>query len=472
MKRFAMYLLFVFIVAFGWLTAHAQNSLIVNGRSVAGMSRSLVPGSVYAPAEAIAEALGAAYFYDPSTGYATFDYAAALLTVRVFSEVAQAAAAGGVTINGVAQAGGGGLLVDNTVYVPVRAVTEAFGGQVDLTSDTIIAVFPRAKLVNAYVASGDAVGSYERLVLEFEGLAPFESYTNATLNTLQLRFETATADAPQDLPSGYLERAYIDPSAGYLDVTIRPRAGYRFETYTAPRAGGTSVFVDIIPLDAVASGSGLPANTPAATRAELIVLDPGHGGTDTGIQLSAAANEGDLTLSFVQQLAARLESQGYQVQLTRSNDSTLPLTQRAAQGVSAAIFVSVHAAELAASQFNIYYLGDAAQQSSLDLAVRENAAAALERPNLDALRRRLLLQLVPDTALGAAYAQGIGDELLASSGYRANIQDAAPLAVLEAAAGRGILLEFSPADLANNAQLIDTLATAITAVLARHPSSN
>ena len=460
-------------------SAQAQDSLIVNGRSVDGLSRTIVPGQVYAPADLLAAALGADYSYDPDSGFATFNYAAALLSVRVFSDAGAASAPGALALNGAARPGSGGLLRDGQVYVPVRAVSEAFGGRVDVSGQTVIAVFPRAELTNAYVMAGDAAGSYERIVLEFDGLVPFESYTNLALNTLQLRFETASADGVEELRGGYLERAVIDPSAGYLDVTVRPRSGYRFESYTAPRPGGTSVFIDIVPDGAAASGAlNLPASSSAApgqaasgpapgsgASSRLIVIDPAHGGSDPGLAFSAGS-EGELSLRFAQQLAARLEARGYRVELTRADNTALPVAQRAALGVTADLFLSVHAADLTPSQLNVYYLGDAAQQPSLDLAVRENAAAAAGQADLNALRRRLLLQLVPDLATGAAYAQGISDELLRARGYRSNLS-AAPLAVLEGAGGRGLLLELNASDLSAGEQLAETLADAISTVLSR-----
>lgn len=74
-----------------------------------------------------------------------------------------------------------------------------------------------------------------------------------------------------------------------------------------------------------------------------VVLDPGHGGTESG----AAANglvEKTLNLDISHRVKSRLEAAGYTVILTRYADFRLPLKARGAiaQGVHAEVFVSIH----------------------------------------------------------------------------------------------------------------------------------
>ena len=113
--------------------------------------------------------------------------------------------------------------------------------------------------------------------------------------------------------------------------------------------------------------------------------------------------------------------------------------------------------------YALYYLGDAAVLADLDYAVRRNAAAGLA-DTTDAVRREILLGLLNDLALGRRYAESLQRELLLIGGYTGSGASAAPLAVLTGAAGRGLLLEFSPEDLTSQRLPVD-LAAALMTVL-------
>jgi len=78
----------------------------------------------------------------------------------------------------------------------------------------------------------------------------------------------------------------------------------------------------------------------------LIVLDPGHGGIDTGTHGLDGELEKDIVLSFATELRDRLEKNGkYRVLMTRSDDTFIPLNDRVrfARAHSAALFISIHA---------------------------------------------------------------------------------------------------------------------------------
>ncbi|SRR5258708_7738213 len=95
-----------------------------------------------------------------------------------------------------------------------------------------------------------------------------------------------------------------------------------------------------------------PANqTPAASQATppqhslLILIDPAHGGSETGAALNAAMPEKDVTLAIARRLREQLASRGVQALLVRDNDATLSTDQRA-QIVNAAhpaLYIAIHA---------------------------------------------------------------------------------------------------------------------------------
>lgn len=80
------------------------------------------------------------------------------------------------------------------------------------------------------------------------------------------------------------------------------------------------------------------------TERKIIVLDPGHGGTDGGARGTGGTLEKDLALRIAQMVAMRLRN-SYRVILTRSDDYSLPLSKRTevANHHRADLFLSIHA---------------------------------------------------------------------------------------------------------------------------------
>jgi len=82
-----------------------------------------------------------------------------------------------------------------------------------------------------------------------------------------------------------------------------------------------------------------------------IMLDPGHGGTETGAigPLGLRYAEKDINLNLAKKLAAELEALGARVYLTREDDRTVSLEDRLAMSkmMLPDLFVSLHANSMA-----------------------------------------------------------------------------------------------------------------------------
>jgi N-acetylmuramoyl-L-alanine amidase len=85
----------------------------------------------------------------------------------------------------------------------------------------------------------------------------------------------------------------------------------------------------------------LPAPIPPGP---VIVLDPAHGGTDSGARGASGAVEKDIVLQFARTVRAEIERQGYRVVMTRNDDSNPTHDDRAAIANSHrdAIFITLH----------------------------------------------------------------------------------------------------------------------------------
>ena len=111
-----------------------------------------------------------------------------------------------------------------------------------------------------------------------------------------------------------------------------------------------------------------------------IVIDPGHGGHDTGTIGPKGLMEKDLCLDVALRLGHEIEQKlpGAEVIYTRKDDTFIPLEQRTAiaNEAKADLFISIHANsshDHDARGIETYYLNFATSQESMEVATRENA---------------------------------------------------------------------------------------------------
>jgi len=146
-----------------------------------------------------------------------------------------------------------------------------------------------------------------------------------------------------------------------------------------------------------------------------IVIDPGHGGKDPGAVGAHGVEEKAINLMVAQELADALrETQGYEVLLTRMDDTFIPLEERArlANKYNADLFVSLHCnASLSPKLkgFEIYFLSETASDPHADAVARlENAPLALEGKSAPTPRQleNLLRSLVKNSNINESSALG------------------------------------------------------------------
>ncbi len=86
------------------------------------------------------------------------------------------------------------------------------------------------------------------------------------------------------------------------------------------------------------------ASCPLAGGAQ-VVLDPGHGGSDSGaVNSTFGLSEKDLTLDIAARTRANLQAMGYSVALTREGDTALGNSERGeiANACGADVFIMIH----------------------------------------------------------------------------------------------------------------------------------
>ncbi|HHQ48108.1 MAG TPA: N-acetylmuramoyl-L-alanine amidase [Acidobacteria bacterium] len=168
----------------------------------------------------------------------------------------------------------------------------------------------------------------------------------------------------------------LQPADGKLLVFLKPETGLlSWHVLSGPPRV-------ILELGHKVAAPPAEASSPApVARKEVrpIVIDPGHGGKDTGAISGTGLEEKNLTLAVARRLAKTLRGMGFAVRLTRTDDETRALTDRTALAnrLDALAFVSLHANASRASSVRgaeTYYM-------SLDAASDENAAAIAKLEN-------------------------------------------------------------------------------------------
>jgi len=409
--------------------AQAQQRLVLNGTPVAGLSTELVPGTAYAPAEGYARALGADYRFDAQAGVVLM-FGGHLLSLRSFATPALAAAAAdALTVDGRALPSPGAVRAEGTVYLPVKSVTAAFGGRAAYLAAqrTVAAVFPRPRLLAADPPG--VWGSFERFVLTFSAPVALEDRFEPSLNVVRFRFPRAelgseTLAGRRFSGSRFSDAAFV-PGSDFFDFNLTLQPGNAYSFFSEPWGAGQRVVIDVFRSEALEQRRGAPS----------LVVGAGAG-----------------TVAFARRVQETLGARGVRVRVLSS------AARRAQAQFTAPVWLSLRRAPLAAGRFSVYYLSAGAP--TLGAPARFAAAEAA----LSEAARARLAGLTPDLGRGERLARGIADALESRTPLTLDALMAAPLAELSAAAGRGVMLELSPADL-ESAALAEGLAAALATLL-------
>jgi len=152
---------------------------------------------------------------------------------------------------------------------------------------------------------------------------------------------TLTADSP-------IQRIRLDEFGDVVRVTIQLDANWQLREGTRI---ANQVNLQLSRLDTAV----IPTIPVIPNRGKgLVVIDPGHGGRDTGA-IANGVQEKDLVLPISLRLGRVLQSMGYVVQYTRTTDVEIDLEPRVqfANRLQADVFLSIHANSLASRNSSV-----------------------------------------------------------------------------------------------------------------------
>jgi N-acetylmuramoyl-L-alanine amidase len=212
------------------------------------------------------------------------------------------------------------------------------------------------------------------------GLGAVKSYRYGLFRPGDSRFvidlnSPVSAAPPMILPpeNGYGYRVVLD-LAPTTQALFEKTAGWPADLRAKEKA---VELVASVPPPAPILKPTLPGGE-AASRRKVVVIDPGHGGIDSGTLAADGAMEKNLVLDEGKRLARVLQSRGYTVHMTRDTDIYIPLRERVsiARGYGADLFISLHAdsnPDITVSGASVYTLSESgSDKEAAALAKKEN----------------------------------------------------------------------------------------------------
>ena len=167
--------------------------------------------------------------------------------------------------------------------------------------------------------------------------------TTGTLFTNRVRAEIDDGDTIFYLPNGFVLRGAEVKDTQWLAVWLEGRRGY-LQRKLARRCPDRQVPSKMT--HAPDPAIGFPDKPPHGRRPETvrICVDPGHGGSDTGALSPHGWFEKDVNLMQARAIRAALEKAGFQVVMTRDDDSFPALYDRPKKAYDGRMdaFISVH----------------------------------------------------------------------------------------------------------------------------------
>jgi N-acetylmuramoyl-L-alanine amidase len=277
-----------------------------------------------------------------------------------------------VPITGAVRFREGEVPADAERGLPRRVYLDLQPARVEGAATEVAVGDGRLRRVRVGQFSSDTV----RLVLDLAVDGPVGLYPLQGEGVLVVDVTAAAAPAPDPLAA---------PAPDPLAAVAGAAASRAAERQAAARAAAEA---DAGPApervaqvrERLATPQEVPLSVQAGLKVRRVVIDPGHGGRDTGAVGPTGLREADVALDISKRLGEKLKAHGLEVVFTRTEDVFIPLEARTAMANDerADLFISVHANAATRRDrrgVTTYYLDVTSDRYAMRLAARENATA-------------------------------------------------------------------------------------------------
>lgn len=311
------------------------------------------------------------------------------------------------------------------VFLPILMIAGAFGGGSAMAQTLAAAVPAHDPPAAVHAQSGvttdgtlEATAKRTRFVIGLDKRVGYSIFALSNPNRVIVELGDTTLDLPTvigDAPIGLIKsfRGGISaPGRQRVIIEVTAPVVVEHQKLTKAANGGYQLALDIAPvsaalkatrtaaLDVPPSKLGFqpplprPAETPnhRAARAfkPIIVIDPGHGGHDSGATKYGTV-EKNVVLAFSKVLKEKLEATGrYKIMMTRETDVFVELDARRAfaERHNASLFIAVHAdyASSRARGATIYTLRDGVAERLKRSTSRDVAEQVLSKDEIKSVK--------------------------------------------------------------------------------------
>ena len=326
----------------------------------------IVDGRTLVPARAVFEAMGGNVGWNEASGEVTVDVRDVSVKLKIDS--------------GTAYIGGSekqldvpAKIIKNRTMIPVRFVSEAVGCKVswDEKNRVVGIASPHEEAEEMAVIGNIGLSSEgNRVIVDADReITDFKTFKMS--NPSRLVFDISNARLgvsggainTQDNPffkvirySQYTEDSVriVADLTGYSSGTVSRSDSMR-TAYLTFEVNEPDALGDVIEPDgsiskddqAILDQYGLEP-VKAEAQHKIVVIDPGHGGSDTGSRGfengAAVLNEKDINLDVALRVMKMLKAAGARIYMIRSDDATIPLYDRqdTANSLAASLYVAIH----------------------------------------------------------------------------------------------------------------------------------
>jgi N-acetylmuramoyl-L-alanine amidase len=284
--------------------------------------------------------------------------------------------------------------ISNRWYVPVefigRALSLVYDSPLELRKASRLVILGPLR-VPRVVVHHDATAPQGRITIDLVPTVGHQVVQEPTRLLIKLDADMLDLTLPAIQSQGFVTAVHTGEPQTTLVVELGPRFGSVKAADAPLDPDGTRITLDLFPVPestAAPGAPGAPAPTaplapsaPFAPAVHTIVIDPGHGGDETGAHGAKGTLEKTITLGVARRLKAALETKlGARVLLTREGDQTVGLDQRAAlaNNNKAELFLSLHvnaSLRRTASGAEVFYLSlDRADEEARRVAESEGVA--------------------------------------------------------------------------------------------------
>lgn len=321
---------------------------------------------------------------------------------------------------------------------------------------------------------------YSRVIITFPSIFPFSLEKSESFLQVNIKSPIAFRLRTQPLRSRFIKSfSWNALSGSYILVIETQHSRFRYDSFSiekkrqlvidfyqeAEKQADSSLKVEEkAPPEPAKKEEKPPAaetpppppskvSPPAAKGIRTIVIDPGHGGLESGAKGKFGALEKDITLAVSLKLKSVIEKNlAFRVELTRDKDMNVALDDRAAiaNNHKADLFISLHvnsSYRRNAQGSETFFLSlNASDEEARRLAYLENNSTDFEKP-IDEQDKDQIMMILWDMAQSAYLKQSqrlaeiIQDELNSLLGTANRGIKQAPFKVLTGVACPAVLVE-------------------------------